>query len=605
MDLPQGSVVGGRYVIDRLLGRGGMGAVYLARDRKFAVDVALKVAAASGGAHEAFKARFAREARIGHRLGRTQGFVRALDWGEHGEGGVMLWLALDLVPGATPLDLETGERQARLRAVEAVARLVGEAHRQGVIHRDLKPGNVLVSTDGQLALSDFGLAKLHDGDGPVEEEDEPSGGLTESRVAMGTPRYMAPEQFEDSKRVDRRADVFALGVMLHVALTGQHPYPGKRAGEVIRAQTLVRLGQAPPPRPSLVAPDVPPLLDEVCARALSLDPTARTEEPDEIARVIAGALGGRRARTGTGKTKRPSTRKETLSPEARPPQAAKPKAIIIEAAADPAVALTEQVAPPAAPRVHERDGSLLLWVPPGSYVRGAREDGVPAEEGPPHRVTLTRGVWLGRTPVTWAQYLRFCEATGAAPPSRRIEGDVAGETVISAALAGPGVEAGPDHPVFHVTWREARDYCAWAGLRLPTEAERERAARGDDGRRWPWGTAAVGPERLLAREHGGTGPSPVATHPGGAGPYGHLDLAGLVWEWVEDTFARYARKSATDPVVRGPDDAPLRVVRGGSWSTPATGCRATARRATPAAVRAATVGFRVALDAPGPGQESA
>src|SRR5689334_6231413 len=137
-----GTVIAGRYTIERELGRGGMGAVFVAKDSKFGGRVALKVASVSGLAFDEFKERFAREARIGHRLGRTEGFVRALDWGEL--DGTNLYLAMDLVDGASSLDLANGPLRERLERLIRGARLVARAHALGVVHRDLKPQNFLV-----------------------------------------------------------------------------------------------------------------------------------------------------------------------------------------------------------------------------------------------------------------------------------------------------------------------------------------------------------------------------------------------------------------------------------------------------------------------------
>lgn len=232
--------------------------------------------------------------------------------------------------------------------------------------------------------------------------------------------------------------------------------------------------------------------------------------------------------------------------------------------------------------VNETDGSVLVWVPPGDLVMGSWDDGAEENEGPPHRVTLTRGFYVGRTPVTWAQYERFCRATQRPLPER--------------APAGP-----PDHPAVGVTWEDAQAYCWWAGVRLLTEAECEWAARGHDGRLYPWGADPPDPSRLNAREHpewGGRSTAPVGAFPAGASPFGALDMAGNVWEWVDDAWERYPREPATDPMVKG-DPMSLRVVRGGSWNTPAAWCRATTRRPMPRQGAAATLGFRVAISAEG------
>ncbi|MBX3467258.1 MAG: serine/threonine protein kinase [Planctomycetes bacterium] len=310
MDLEPGAIVGDRYVVQGLLGRGGMGAVHSAIDTKFGIEVALKVAAAAGDPR-AFRARFVREARIGNRLGRASGFVRAFDWGEL-EGGARLWLALDLVVGAAPLDLVGGEREARLDRLVTAAALVGRAHDQGVVHRDVKPANFLVGGDGAVWLSDFGLAKVDDDQRDLFD-DLDAGDVTRTLEAMGTPRYMAPEQFEDAKRVDRRADVYSLGVMLYHALTGAFPYGSAGLGELIRGHERVRLGSAPPPRPRDRDPDLEPALDEVCARALAVAPDDRYDAVDDLLAALRSA----RARGAAGRG-RPPRRRGGARPRRRP-----------------------------------------------------------------------------------------------------------------------------------------------------------------------------------------------------------------------------------------------------------------------------------------------
>ncbi|MGE0712542.1 MAG: protein kinase [Planctomycetota bacterium] len=264
-----GTVVAERYRLDSELGRGGMSQVFVASDIKFDTPVALKLSAPSMNAAE-FKARFKREAMIGRMLGaRSTGFVRALDWGEHGP---YLYLVMDLVEGACDLDLKTGGRGERLDRLARLAQLVREVHAMRIVHRDLKPQNCLVSPDGRLHLADFGLAKVLDH--PEMEQREALGNVTQTGTAMGTPYFMAPEQILDASKVDERADVYALGVMLYLALTGDLPYRGS-IRELIAAQAAVELGTRPAPTPRDVDPQVPPNLDALCRDATKLEPSER------------------------------------------------------------------------------------------------------------------------------------------------------------------------------------------------------------------------------------------------------------------------------------------------------------------------------------------
>jgi hypothetical protein len=310
-----GTKIAGRYVIEGELGRGGMGAVYLALDTKFRERIALKVGAPSGGTHRDFRERFEREARIGNKLGRVSGVVRAFDWGPVEEGGDRLYLAMDLVEGAKPLDLVTGPLETRLARLRTAARLVSLVHEKGVIHRDLKPANFLQAGDGTLFISDFGLAKFkgeHESKGPRDED------LTQTGASMGTPRYMPPEQFEDSSQVDERADVYALGVMLYSALVGgKVPYEGSTAN-IVMAQDGVRRKRIRAPRPSLVTAEVPAELDALCARAIEVDRDERLPSAEALTAGLDSYLEGpdrRTVRTDTAKaTAAPAATSWALAP---------------------------------------------------------------------------------------------------------------------------------------------------------------------------------------------------------------------------------------------------------------------------------------------------
>ena len=269
--LAAGTLVKNRYRIERALASGGNGTVYEAHDELLDQRVALKVVAHEGLRREEFETRFRREARIGNLLGKQRGFVRVIEWGALGDG-VRLFLAMDLVADAKPLDLLTGRLEERLERLAAAARLVRDAHAAGVVHRDLKPQNFLQAPDGSIWLTDFGLAK----GGP--EADESPGAGTLSGTGNGTPLFRAPEQYADFKHADARADVYSLGVMLFVALTGAYPFGDVDSDHLAIAlqHKEIELGMVTArPRPIDRGADVPAALDELCARALALRPEHR------------------------------------------------------------------------------------------------------------------------------------------------------------------------------------------------------------------------------------------------------------------------------------------------------------------------------------------
>ena len=213
----------------------------------------------------------------------------------------------------------------------------------------------------------------------------------------------------------------------------------------------------------------------------------------------------------------------------------------------------------AAACVQARD---MVEVPAGAFVMGS-DDG-PADERPSHRVDLSR-FRIDRLPVTNADFAAFLEALGArgtraGQPYRRYDdddGDARIHRVDGRWRADTGLE---QHPVNEVSWAGARDYCAWKGKRLPTEAEWEKAARGTDGRRYPWGNQA--PDASRARFGAGWNQTVAADAlPAGASPFGALDMAGNQWEWVSSQYRAYPYRA--DDGREDPDAEGVRGTRGG------------------------------------------
>jgi formylglycine-generating enzyme required for sulfatase activity len=195
------------------------------------------------------------------------------------------------------------------------------------------------------------------------------------------------------------------------------------------------------------------------------------------------------------------------------------------------------------------DGAVMVYVPAGEFLMGSGDDYRYArpDERPQHTVYLD-AFWIDRTEVTNAQY-RKCVEAGACEEARCWD------------LDGYDV---PDLPVVCVHWDAAQAYAAWAGGRLPTEAEWEKAARGTDGRLYPWGDSE--PDCDKANYLGcADGPLPVGSHPEGASPYGVLEMAGNVWEWVADWYAEDYYSHSPDRNPQGPDSGEHRVGRGAAF----------------------------------------
>jgi formylglycine-generating enzyme required for sulfatase activity len=231
-------------------------------------------------------------------------------------------------------------------------------------------------------------------------------------------------------------------------------------------------------------------------------------------------------------------------------------------------------------QVSETDGMTMVFVPAGQFIMGsdASDPEADPDEKPQHTLQLD-AYWIDRTEVTNAMYRRCVEAGGCTAPMHS---------------SHYSITKYADHPIGGVTWFQAGEYCIWAGRRLPTEAEWEKAARGTDGRLYPWGNDA--PDDKLLNFAGNMGDtSAVGSYPVGASPYGALDMAGNVWEWVADGYDAnyYAHSPTTNPP--GGNSANQRVVRGGEWGADARAVRS-ANRFWAFPGRNDTDGFRCATN---------
>jgi formylglycine-generating enzyme required for sulfatase activity/serine/threonine protein kinase len=594
-----------------------------------------------------------------------------------------------------------------------------------VIHRDVSPHNVFVTYEGQVKVMDFGLAKASD-----------NLTRTEAGIIKGKLSYMPPEQLRGAN-VDRRADVFAMGVVFWELLAQQRMR--------MTLDDPTRIASEVAPRVKSARPELDDELDAIVSRALESDrarryPTAKdmrdaidayvvkkgrvirpedvgapvaalfAKQRDDLAATVqsriqlmlaqtqAGAEGGVLARA-VAKSARPPpvsappsppvpTRKPPpLPPRARPPSAAPPPAyapapipvlplatrgaggvgkllvvavavaaftVLGVAAAVVVVLLRARAgrppvasvpasttaaapdAPPvvavAAPPVSASASrpvpvasdcpDAMVRIGAATFMMGGEDYLYPASR-PPHSVRVS-AFCIDHVEVTWSAYTACATCAPAAsnawPTIRKVDSDLFDPLCTA---RDPG--AHPAHPMNCVSWNEATAYCAAAGKRLPTEAEWELAARGEDARRYPWGDAAPTSELvnacgdecvrwksehrltllalgrddlpyLLGAYSGDDGfpqTAPGGSFPRGASPAGVQDLSGNVAEWVADWFAPYTGRALVDP--KGPEGGTVRVVRGGSWA----GARgqvvsATARGAELPDTRLATIGFRCA-----------
>lgn len=275
--LTNGSVVCG-YRIERVLGAGGMGTVYLAADPSLPRQTALKVLSSELSRDPDFRARFIREADMAAALEHPQ-IVSVYNRGQTDDG--QLWIAMQFVDG---IDADAALREGTMapqRAVHIIAQVAKAldfAHAHNVVHRDIKPGNFLLSgpigPEERVLLGDFGIARAYD-----------DVGLTATGSVMATVAYAAPEVLSNAP-IDGRVDIYSLGCALFRLLTGQTPFPATNGAAAVMTAHLF----SPPPRVTDAVPSLPSAFDRVIAIAMAKDPAARFGSAGELAEAAAGAL---------------------------------------------------------------------------------------------------------------------------------------------------------------------------------------------------------------------------------------------------------------------------------------------------------------------------
>ncbi|MBL8696428.1 MAG: SUMF1/EgtB/PvdO family nonheme iron enzyme [Planctomycetes bacterium] len=648
----------GEFRILRELGRGTGGAVYLAWQPSLRRHVALKVLHAVHSEEDLGLLRFRREATSGAKLnhsGIVQVYARGAAGGEH-------YIAMEYVSGGSlAKDLERlrqqlgessvnakrlPEPQRKMIDIERSVRIVAEvadalahAHGVGVVHRDVKPQNILLTADGHAKLSDFGLAKDHN---------EPS--LTvEGRVA-GTPYYMSPEQaLAKSIQIDHRSDVFSLGVVLYELLTLHLPFEGGTMAEVLYAISF-----RPHRKLRDVNPRVPLDLELVCTKALEKAREDRYSSAAEFAEDLRRFL-----RHEAVRAKAPSLRRRAARWLGRNRRQAAIGAAALGALGVGGFALAKALEPDRRVRVTircELPGARVKAIPfdatkgrslgapmelglapantrlePGAYRfvvdvpgegfaeltellkdgEGARDFNAiirntasvvrsgmirissqpftfGAESHPNSFLAKTiitlPEFWIDAAEVSNGDYKKFVAETGARRPMTLRE-----DVLLD------------DRPVTGVTFHEAQEYARWAGKRLPTMHEWERVARSTDGRLWPWapGTQPSGTcapwlngaradyateDRLKEYERWTL---PVGSCPELRSADGVSHLFGNVREWTESPHV----------LPTGAWLGELRVFKGGSWFDSPTGFRLDVSLAALADKGSVDVGFRCAKSA--------
>ena len=269
-----GRVIKGRYRVERQLGRGGMGTVYLAEQLSVGRKVALKVLRGDFAREEGFVARFQQEAKLvaGLNERRNPRVTLVHDFDQTEDGSV--FIVMEWLEGRVLSEVIQRDRALELRRAVRLATQIAEgleaAHRSNVIHRDVKPQNIMVLDGDDIKLMDFGIARLRDA----------GTSLTRAGTMMGTPAYMAPEQIEGQDITDK-TDMYAFGIVFYEMLTGMVPFRASTQAAILNKQL-----QEPPAPPSRLRPEIPPELDAIILKTLEKDPAKREQSMTAIVRAL-------------------------------------------------------------------------------------------------------------------------------------------------------------------------------------------------------------------------------------------------------------------------------------------------------------------------------
>lgn len=624
----------GPYRILNCVGRGGMGIVFRGFDLKLQRVVAIKVLSPEIAVDPMARKRFEREARSASAVSHPHCvIIHAVD-----EEHQPPYMVMEFIQGKSLAEKIAAQGALSVREILRIGAQIAEglaaAHKQGLVHRDVKPANVLLENGVERAkVADFGLAKVMD-----------DGSMTRTGDLSGTPQFMSPEQASGG-RIDHRTDLFSLGAVLYTMCTGRPPFRADNALAVLK-----RICEDAPRPIGQINPEVPAWLSAIVDRLLAKSPADRFQSASEVAVLLQQHLAMVQAGPNMA---RPAVETESRSawylrlwpwsvlafgllawlalnaahnfslfkvgvseslPQSSESTRTKiggsgPKPLPLGGAStgrQAGLRSSEENAPPdtvagtnsgdhRGPTDSIRAGSItptkeivdsvgmkMVLIPEGEFDMGSPNWDRDAETGekPKHKVKITKPFYLGKHEVTQALW-------------RKVMGTDPWK------IGGDFYKEGAEYPATHVNWNDAMAFCEKLSrserktYRLPTEAEWEYACRGGTTTRFHFGDDENGFERYgwLGQEEKNA--QPVALKQ--ANPFGLHDMHGNVWEWCQDWYDQnyYLTSPTSDP--QGPAAGSQRVLRGGGWDGMKRGCRSANRAWNPEYLRRFCFGFRVVL----------
>ena len=636
----------GKYEIIKELGRGGFGIVYHARDLVLGRDVALKVLHSQHTVDVGFIGRFEQEARLSAQLEHPN-LVPVYDFSEL-DG--RYFIAMGLMSGGSLKDqlrqygpIDTFRTKKVLNQVLEGMRYI---HDKDVVHRDLKPSNILFDPHGTARISDLGFAKASKSG--VSMSLSTSGGL------VGTPAYMAPEVWR-GKPATAQSDIYSLGCIVYEMLTGRILFDGETPAEamtkhiidgaqfeaVLASPWQALLARMLMKEPSERYPSAGAVLEDLKWGLFDAPQEREREivlgglEDEELSAegIYAGGMDGAApeeepyieasSAEDLGEDVEPvlkDTRVEYFveeepkdpAQEDHPTTGKRQKVLpIVLGAAVVLLAVVlfvlarfvanrkafvpvvdAPVEPPSfeptstpGTKVRSKDGMEMVYVPKGKFTMGSTDSDAWDDESPVREVSLD-AYWIDKYEVSNGQYQKCVNAGKCTKPSY---------TDSSTRSSYYGKAEYDNYPVIYVSWHQAKAYCEWAGGSLPTEAQWEKAARGTDARKYPWGDESPNSNLVnYGKIKGDT--TAVGSYPRGVSPYGAMDMAGNVWEWVLDWYGPYDAAETNNP--QGPGTGDYRVLRGGGWYDVSWDIRSALRNFNFPTFTYAMEGFRCVLPQP-------